>query len=154
MKGGLSVGCRTKIFGNAQCRFENENVKCQDSFNHWILFSPCSPECRCQPNFTLSAQCRVKNLVNVRCRNNPFHGPYDSNGHQQSILSCMINQIESNVSECYSVIRGRLTSCQNNRYLLHHYLHKWMMLDEYFSVVPSNVPYHHIRCCCNATALF
>ncbi len=32
-------------------------------------------ECRCRPNFTLSAQCRVKNLVNVLCRNNPFHGP-------------------------------------------------------------------------------
>ena len=27
MKGGLSVGCRTKIFGNARCRLENKNVE-------------------------------------------------------------------------------------------------------------------------------
>ena len=81
MKGGLSVGCRTKIFGNARCRLENENVKCRDSFNHWIyrvLSVWLNFECRRRPNLTLSTQCRVKNLVNVRCRNNPFHGPFIS----------------------------------------------------------------------------
>ncbi len=51
MKGGLSVGCRLKIFRNVRCQLGKESVECQADWSVECWAS--NSECRCRPTLIL-----------------------------------------------------------------------------------------------------
>ncbi len=56
----------------SECRVSTSNKR---AHHIKMQFSRLHFECRCRPNFTLSARCQVKIWASDLCRNNPFMGP-------------------------------------------------------------------------------